>query len=1054
MRISKTHKLFLLWYLFSVLLFAQEKNIKFKRISIEDGLSQSIVEAIIQDHQGFMWFGTEDGLNRYDGYTFTVFKHDPDDTNSISNNNIWCLYEDSKNFLWIGTYTGGLNRYDPHSETFERYLYDPLNPNSISSNKIRSITEDFNGNIWIGTRDAGINRFNYNDEKFIRIFNDPDESRSLSSNNVRFVYPDSKNNLWIATSKGICVYDLDNGNFTKYKTEKNKINSVCDNNVRHIYEDQFGIFWISTAKGLSRFNINSGQFINYLHNPENPKSISSNSIRKVYEDQQGHLWIATTRGGLNEFNRKESIFFSYSNVQTDPNSLSNNSVRVICEDHSGLLWIGTFGGGLNIYNPRTNRFRLYEHNPTDTNSLSHPIVWTISQGPQGNLWFGTNSGGLDRFIRKTGQYISYRHDQNDPFSLGDNHIRTVFWDRSGVLWIGSRYKGVNYYSKKEKRFYKLQHDPQKSNSLSNDNVRSIYEDDFGNLWFCTWGGGLDHYNRITNTFTNFRHLPGEENSLSDNNVISIYQDSERIYWVATSNGLNMLTFSENSAELTSDMLANPKFTRIYHDPSNPKSLSNNYVLSIHESKNNEMWFGTMLGLSRLRNKDYHKPIFSRYFIKNGLPNDVVYGILEDSKGFLWLSTNNGLSRFDPKIEKFKNYDIRDGLQSNEFNSGAYTKTIEGSLIFGGVKGANEFYPDSLYDNPYLAPIVITGFNVYDQPVSLPQALTTTKEIILSYEQNYFSFEFAALDFATPGRNQYAYKLEGLDNSWINSGTRRFAGYTGIDPGEYLFKVKGTNGDGVWNEKATSIRIIILPPYWKTWWFNVLLFLLIGGGITFLIMYRVRQLLKIKTIEKLAEEKMRSKVAADFHDELGNRITKISLFSEILKTDVNTTSEKTREYLNKINENASNLYNETRDFIWHLDPQKDSLHDLAIRLKTFGDELFDSTNTNFEFNTTGENIKIIRLQMDWRQHILRIFKEAMHNALKYAESTNVKLKISTTDSKAIIELTDDGKGFDLSEKSPGEGLNNMKNRAEAIKSELNIQSSPEKGTSVRLIFDLP
>jgi len=453
--------------------------------------------------------------------------------------------------------------------------------------------------------------------------------------------------------------------------------------------------------------------------------------------------------------------------------------------------------------------------------------------------------------------------------------------------------------------------------------------------------------------------------------------------------------------------------------------------------------------------DYGKIIIPiRYFIKNGLPNDVVYGILEDSKGFLWLSTNKGLARFDPKTESFKNYDIRDGLQSNEFNSGAYALTNEGSLIFGGVNGANEFFPDSLTDNPYISPMVLTGFNIYNQPVKLAQTINATNEIILSYKQNYFSFEFASLDFSKPARNQYAYMLEGLDISWINSGTRRFAGYTGLDAGEYLFKVKGTNGDGIWNETGTSIRIIITPPFWKTWWFNVLLFLIIAGGITLLIMYRVRQLLKIKTIEKIAEEKMRSKVAADFHDELGNRITKISLFSEILRSDINKTSDKTMDYLNKINENANNLYNETRDFIWHLDPKKDTLHDLAIHLKTFGDELFDSTNTNFEFNGINDHTKKIHLQMDWRQHILRIFKEAMHNALKYAKGKNVKLKISTTDKNAILELSDDGQGFNLSEQSAGEGHKNMKNIAVAIQADLKIQSNPGKGTMIQLIFNLP
>jgi signal transduction histidine kinase len=339
-------------------------------------------------------------------------------------------------------------------------------------------------------------------------------------------------------------------------------------------------------------------------------------------------------------------------------------------------------------------------------------------------------------------------------------------------------------------------------------------------------------------------------------------------------------------------------------------------------------------------------------------------------------------------------------------------------------------------------------------VKLPQAITATKEIVLSYKQNYFSFEFAALDFSTPSRNQYAYMLEGLDNEWINSGTRRFAGYTGLEGGKYLFKVKGTNGDGVWNESGTSIRIIITPPFWKTLWFNVLLVLMIGGGVALIIIYRIRHLLEHKAIERAAEEKMRSKVAADFHDELGNRITKISLFSQIIKNNYRENTDKALEYLDKINENARNLYDETRDFIWHLDPKKDTLDDLVMRLKSFGDELFEGTDITYKLENRIKDSEYIRPSMEWRQNILRIFKEGMHNALKYSNCSTVKLTLEKDDHSIILRLADNGVGFEPSMMRDGNGLVNMKNRAQAIQANIEILSNPGKGTQIILTLIHP
>ena len=1016
-----------------------QQDIRFKRISVEDGLSQSTVEAIVQDHSGFMWFGTEDGLNRYDGYNFEVFRNDPEDSTSISTSNVWRLYVDRKGFLWIGTYDGGLNRFDPKTETFTRYLHDPSDPHSISNDCVRSIIEDRQGNFWIGTRDGGLNYLDMRTQQFKRFDHNPENTNSLLSNNVRFVYLDKNQNLWIATNRGFSIYNPVSEQFIHFQAGENGSNSLSHNNVRHIFQDHLGIIWISTLGGLDRYDRETGRFINHRHDPTDPGSIGSNSIRNVYEDRQGRVWITTSRGGLNYYDREENSFYSYRFDQANPQSLSNNSPRVVCQDHSGILWIGTFGGGLNNYSPRTHRFFHHRHNPNNSNSLSYPILWSITQGPEGDIWFGADSGELTRYTRNTNRYANYSHILNYPPGSRIELIRKLYWDRSGILWIANHYYGINRYNPANNSCINIGHDPDNPNSLCSNNLRSIYQDRTGDIWFCTFGGGLDHYEQTTQKFTNFHHQPDNPNSLSNNNVISFAQDSDGVYWVATQIGLNRMVFTGESAGPASAKLTDPEITRYYHEPDNPGSLSNSYVLSIHEAQNGDLWFGSMQGLSCVHKQDRAQPVFNRYFMKDGLPNNVVYGILEDSSGNLWLSTNNGLSRFDPRTGSFKNFDIQDGLQGNEFNTGCYTKTNEGTFLFGGVKGAIEFHPDSLTDSSFLAPIVITGFNVFDKPIRLANSITHTEEIVLSHKDNYFSFEFASLDFSKPERNRYAYMLEGLDKDWTNAGNRRFAGYTHVDAGGYVFKVKGTNGDGVWNEAYASIRIIITPPFWKTWWFILLLVLAIGGGIASILTYRVRQLLKF--------ERLRSKIAADLHDDIGAGLTEISIMGEVIAQKLPQSSKQLIvSEIQNIGTTSRNLIDSMSDIVWLVNPRRDSLFDLISRL---GDSYKETlTSRDFHFKTQNlESLRNIRLNMEYRQHLLLIFKEAINNSLKYSGGTEILLSVALRGMKLNMKLIDDGNGFDTHQVSTGNGLKNMEDRAERIGGTLTINSTLGKGTVI-------
>ena len=1012
------------------------ENVKFRRLSIEDGLSQSSVETIVQDHEGFMWIGTEDGLNRFDGYTFKQYRHDPDDPSSISNNNVYRILADREGYLWVGTWTGGLNRYDPRSESFTRYTHDPDDPHSISSNRIRSIAQDSRGNLWIGTRDAGLNCLEPGSHRFLRIRHDPDDEASLPSDNVRCVSAASVDTLWIATNRGFSRYDVKSGEFTHHRAESGNPGSPPSDNVRHILEDRAGILWLSTAGGLAAYDPRQHLITSYPHDPADPAGIGTTNIRSVFEDAQGRLWIGTNRGGLIHYDRRENLFQSYVYDQSDPGSLSNDSPHVAYQDASGILWIGTFGGGICTYDPRRERFRPFRYDGTDTNSLSSPIVWTIAEGPGRGLWFGTNSEWLSIYDRRTDRFERIRHGRHDQ--AGRSYCRALFWDGQGLLWIGGRHNSIETYDPATGDFTVLRHDGSISGQAAR-NVRAIYQGTSGGVWVGIGNGGLDHLDRATGVFTNFAHLPDDPGSLSNNVVISLLQDSDGVYWVATSNGLNRLVFADDTPEAISSGRSLPEITRFLHDPDDPQSISNSYVLSIHESADGDLWFGTMLGLSRLRKGDREDPVFTRYFMKNGLPSDVVYGILEDDDGRLWLSTNFGISCFDPHTGEFRNYDTRDGLLVNEYNSGAYTRTAAGTFVFGGVNGANEFHPDDLVDSSYRAPIVLTGFNVFEEPAAFAESISDLEDVTLSYRDNYFSIEFASLDYSASDRNRYAYKLEGLDRDWTQAGTRHFAGYTHVDPGEYTFMVKGTNGDGVWNEDFASIRILITPPFWKTWWFIGCLAIAVGGGVAFLITFRVRQLLAI--------ERLRGKIAADLHDDIGAGLTEISIMGEIITQKLPAESRQlVVAETSRIGTTARGLITSMSDIVWLVSPQRDSLYDLISRLSDSYQETMGAANVRFRTQDL-RSLRSTRLKMEHRQHLLLIFKEAINNSLKYSDCTEISLEARLQGKKLTVRLVDDGKGFDTTIESTGNGLPNMNERARRMGGALTIRSSAAGGTLV-------
>lgn len=1063
---------------FSYLLFgglvkeavAQPEDIAFDCLTLDQGLSQSTVASIVQDSEGYMWFATVDGLNKFDGYKFTVYRNDPADSNSISDNWITSLCLGQEGRLWIGTLSRGLCKYDSRTGKFSCYSFDanlidspdrqriladlPFTYSYLNYYSIKSIYEDKSGHLWIGTFGSGLFRFDKENEVFIHYPYRFKEKNDLAYNimSICETVQDENSTLWIGTYGGGLVKFVEHEGFSYSKHDPNNPNSLNDDRIISIYPDTvYQSLWIGTyGGGLNKFDLNIDSFERYKNDPSNNKSLSSNYVMSILRDCCDDLWIGTFDAGLNHLKINNNEFMHYQHNPANINSLGSNEVLSLFEDLSGVLWIGTnFGYGINKLNRRKNSFIHYYHEHSNPNSLSENVIFSLIEDKDGMIWIGTFQSGLDRFDRTKNEFTNYPHHPSDPNSISDNHIRAIFEDSYGILWIGTFSGGLNYFDRVNKKFVHFKHNPSDPNSISSNQIRSIYEDQFGNLWIAAFGGGLDQFDRKTRTFKHYQHDPGNPNSLSDNQVYYITGDGMGSLWIATFGG------GVNKYDIQSG-----QFIHYRHDPANENTLSDDRILIIYidESDSNLIWFGSFgSGFDKL---DIQNQSFTHYTEKEGLPNNVVYSILPDNSGNFWLSTNKGISKFNLETETFVNYDLQDGLQSNEFNAGAYYRSKKtGEMFFGGVNGFNTFIPENIQTNQIIPPVGITSFKVFDEEMSQNIGpIFTGKKIELTHRENFFAFEFSVLDYTDVSKNLYAYKLEGLDEDWIDCGTRHFVNYTNLDPGSYIFRVKGANCDGVWNETGAYAKLKIKPRFYQTrYWHPTVvgtLILLIILFFTIRTRLKIRRSLELERVRIHEKEQVQKTIAADFHDELGQKLTKISLFSEIVKVKLARESPEYVEYINKINKSAKELTSSTRDFIWTLNPTQDSLHDVAIYLKDFGDELFDKTGIEFRVNGISKELGKISLPMEWRRHLILIFKEAMNNVMKHAECTGLTLEIFMNHNIVELSLSDNGIGCLNGRISGCQGLNNMKQRAEQIHGNLDIIFDEGTGTTIRFRGEIP
>ena len=780
---------------------------RFDHLTLDDGLSQSNVLAVMQDSDGMMWFGTENGLNRYDGYEFSYFKRERGNSSALGNDFIFDIAEDHLGNLWLATNGGGLAKLNRRTGQVKNFRNDPENDNSIASNVVRRLLIDDSGIIWIGTRGAGLDRFDPASETFTHV--DLGLDATALSGTVFALHRDATGILWAGGDHGLTKLDTETNAAVTYAPDPDSPAAISAHSVRAVFEDAEGRLWIGTyGGGLSRLDREAGTFEHFVHDADDAATLSSDRVSSIYEDSDGRLWVGTTRG-LNLVDQATGSVTRYLVDDTDVSSLRDNNITTIFEDRHGLMWFGTKWQGLSTWNPSSWAYGFEPAKEISSSGESPPNVMSILLDDSDTVWVGTMGDGLNAVNRVTGEVRKYRNDPTSKYRINDDRVMSLLRDRAGRIWIGTMRSGITVLDPATDERVSFRHDPADPSSLSANGVMTMYEDRAGLVWVGTFGGGISRYNPATGAFTHFAADAANPQALSSNRVTSFAEDQDGRMWIGTdSGGLNLF-------EPTTGV-----FHQFRHDPSDPATLAADTVYSVNVDAKNTVWVGTRGGgLDRVRGDAAYPGTvsFSNVSQADGLANDVVYGVQFDSAGWIWMSTNYGISRYHPESGAIKNLHRKDGLQSEEFNFGAHYRAQSGELFFGGHNGFNAFTPEDITPSKVIPLIALTGFFITGDSAKsdLPSELTDGFEI--SWKDDVVAFEFAVMDFAAPELNRFAYKLEGFDKDWIDLGNRNRITYTDLDKGTYLLRVKAANSEGVWNEAGFAVPIRVSAAPWETWW---------------------------------------------------------------------------------------------------------------------------------------------------------------------------------------------------------------------------------------------
>lgn len=778
----------------------------FSHVSLENGLSQNNVQSILQDSTGYIWFATESGLNRYDGYDIRRYSRERGKPEGLTHDYIWVIDEDSERNLWLATQGGGVVRWNRRTDTFTSFRHDPSDASSLASDDIRTLLIDEDSVVWVGTRDRGLDRLDPRTGKVTHYRHDPDNPATLSNDTVYALHIDTIGRLWVGTDGGLNRLESDTGQFVRFLSAPDSDESLSSDNIRALAEDRSGTLWIGTSTGgLNRWNRDADTFTHFRHDPDSSASLSSDHVRAIFEDEAGRFWVGTV-DGLNLLDRKTGLAKRYYHDRTDPRSLSDSYVNSLYQDRGGLLWVGTRSAGVSKWNPRS-----WSLGPKMYDWLSDLDVTAFAATGDGVLWIGTFGGGLARLDQAAETVTWYRHDPDRPGSIGDDRVMSLLIDANGALWVGTMVAGLDRLDPGREEFRHFRHDPDDPASLAGDGVMALHQTRDGRLWVGTYGGGVSVFDPETNRFDNYLHDPDDASTLSDPRASVIAEAGDGSVWIGTyGGGLNRL--DPRSGE----------FQRFQNDPNDRQSLADNTVFALHPDEDGSMWIGTggagmdravaLSGQSGLR--QYR---FENFAQSDGLPNNVVYGIQPDSAGRLWLSTNFGLARIDPDSTDIRAFHRVHGLQAEEFNFGAHHRGPDGKLYFGGVNGFNVFHPDLVQIGSRAPEIVLTAYQKLNQPVEVAGGYDLLPRIDLGFDDDLVNFTFAALDFTDPTHNTYAYKLSGFDDEWVELGPKRDITFTNLNAGTYRLNVRATTSDGVTTDGSFGLPLEVAPAPWETIW---------------------------------------------------------------------------------------------------------------------------------------------------------------------------------------------------------------------------------------------
>ena len=879
-------------------LFAQNTDeYNFEKLSIKDGLSHSNVYTIIQDQSGYLWFGTQDGLNKYDGYEFNIYRHEIDNPNSLTTGNFGKMIQDSLGIFWFGTFGGGIDRFDPRTNTFTNFSNKPDDPNSLSNNQVLFVFEDSQNNIWVGTSNGGLNKFNKKEENFTRFHPEPDNPKSFSDLRAKSVCETSNKELWFGTGNGLNKYNPSDETFKIYTHDPKNINSISSNSIQHLFADEDGIIWIAYREtGISKFDSKTETFTHYKHNPHNQSSLSDNNCEFITKDSYGYFWIGTYQGGLNKFDPEKETFIRFKHNPNDEESISHNRVEYIFEDNSRNLWIATRGGGINKLDLKPRKFKNIIHNPEIKNTLPHPSVMAIDIDENENLWIGTDGGGISKYNLKTKVFTHFQNIPSNNNSLSVNRVWSVLVDREGIIWAGTYRGGLNRIEYKNGKYHFTRYLGKRgdNSSLSNNQINTIVEDKNGTIWIAT-SNGLNKLIKADNpedyTFKHYFQNKIDSLIFIDNYISNLYLDSQDRLWIGSYAGglFQFLPEKEEFINYSPTKYDSTKFKRDLH------------VLIVFEDRNKNLLLGTES--SGIIKFDRERGSFSMHPKNSNLLSNMIIGIAEDDMGNLWISSSRGLSKYSPWNDKLTNYTYNDGLESSGFNRNAILKCNDGNMFFGSNSALTYFNPLEVSSNPFIPEVVITDFRILNNSdwgnslLPFNKIQYENRPIELTKKDYFFIIEFAALDFTSTPQNQYEYMLEGFDEDWIDAANNRTATYTNIDPGFYTFKVKGSNNDKVWNENPVELEIKVIPPFYKTRGFVISLVFL---GFIFIFTY-----IKLRTKNLIKDKR-------NLEEKVIERTNEISLQKEELKTQAENL-EKINEQLEHQQEKLENLVQErTKD----------------------------------------------------------------------------------------------------------------------------------------------